>query len=129
MGSFYSQFWPSVAAAACLAIVSASGASARPRVWLLLASSLILVALALYVPSLLGRAAEPRNNILARDIVASVTLAAAAPAWAAWAAFVLHSQGFGPIRRALTSLALSLLLLAASPIILLVVHCTSGDCL
>jgi hypothetical protein len=129
MGAFYLQFWPSFAAAACLAVFSAWGASAQPRYWVLLAGFLIIVALALYVPSLLGRAAEPRNNILGRDIVASVALAAAAPAWAAWAAFALHSQGFGPIRRAVTSLAMSLLLLAASPIIVLLVHCTSGDCL
>jgi hypothetical protein len=67
------------------------------------------------------------NNMLSRDLVAVLVLVALAP--------VLAATGAAPCRaragwlRFTVSLSCGLVPLLAGPFILLMVHCTSGDCL
>jgi len=129
MISFYAQFWPAVAAVAVLAALSASRLATDSARWKLVSALVIAAGVALYAPSLLLRGADPRNNLLIRDLVAALLLAAGGPALAAWSAHRLQRRGIGPTWRAMTCLVLGLLWVAASPFVLLFAHCTSGDCL
>jgi hypothetical protein len=129
MGLYYLEFWPSAAAALCLALLGATGMPARARTWSLVTIGVISAALTLYIPPLLERASDPVHNMLVRDILASVAIASAAPAFGAWVSFSLQSRRGRPVVRALSSLGVSILVLAAAPVVLLFAHCTSGDCL
>jgi hypothetical protein len=101
----------------------------RPRSWIVLSILVIVAVLAVYTPSLLARAADPKHGIFGRDVAASLLWAAAVPAVGAWVAFQLRARGVRGAAGVVSSFAVSLLLLAASPLVLLFVHCTSGDCL
>jgi hypothetical protein len=101
----------------------------RPGSWIVLSILVIAAVLAVYTPSLLVRAADPKHGIFGRDVAASLLGAAAVPAVGAWVAFQLRARGVRGAAGVVSSFAVSLLLLAASPLVLLFVHCTSGDCL
>jgi hypothetical protein len=124
--SFYLQCWPFAAAALCLAALSMSTVIASPRRWTVISVVVIAAALAIYVPPLLAKAADPGNNILARDVAAFLLWATGAPAMGARVAFLFQANG--ALGRVL-GLAMSLLWLAVTPFVVLFVHCTSGDCL
>jgi predicted lysophospholipase L1 biosynthesis ABC-type transport system permease subunit len=75
----------------------------------------------------LGYTPLPPFNRLVRDVVAAVVLATIAPsAAAAVAAKMTRVQ---PLWRVSIGLGVGLLSIGLSPFILLLVHCTSGDCL
>jgi len=126
---FYASFWPPVAATLVLAIASATPIVHRTRPWVVLAGIGIGVALLLYVPRLLRTAASPINNVLTRDVVASLVLALAIPSLIAWLGWVLVTRGTPGKVRCLAALAATLATWSLGPWVVLLVHCTSGDCL
>jgi hypothetical protein len=125
----YLQFWPSAVAAAVLAVAGLTPLLDRPRAWLVLSGFVITVALALYLPTLLKAYATPSNNLLPRDVVAAVVLAGAAPVLASWTAVRFGRGATRTWAFVLGPLTVAALCLAATPFLVGVVHCTSGDCL
>lgn len=121
-------FWPSALAVLLVAGASVTAWGRRPRRLVCLSLALAVVDLAWYVGVLRGHAAESVSTVLARDIVAEVLIGAAAPLLAAGAARVVSpraAQKWAGVAAALVGIAWVL----AGPLLLLVVHCTSGDCL
>lgn len=82
-----------------------------------------------YLPLLLGFAGDPYNNVLGRDVAASVVIAVALPLLAGAIGWQLIRLDAHPTFRMLVPLCVGLALLVMSPIAILAVHCTSGDCL
>ena len=74
-------------------------------------------------------AKQPSNNLLVRDVVGWVVLAGIAPLLtAAVARSIVRSTDRIWIRTAATWLVAALLA-GGAPCVMLIVHCTSGDCL
>lgn len=121
-------FWPSALAVLVVAGASVTVWARRPRRMATLSLVITVAVLAWYVGMLHGHAAESASNVLARDIVGELLIGAAAPLLAAGAAGAVPSRTarvWAGVAAALVGIAWVL----ASPVLLLVIHCTSGDCL
>ncbi len=117
------EFWPVTIAV----LVVAAAMAHRPST---LRSSRGLVVIAAIVGSAVGAlviSLSQDSSPLIRDVVAAVVVALLAPGTAAALGALL---GAGPTAaRFFGASVAGLLLLCASPLFLLLVHCTSGDCL
>lgn len=69
------------------------------------------------------------TSVLVRDVVALAIIAVGLTHQAAWLASFLIRRGYGPAFRAVCSAIITLLLTMPVPFVVLLVHCTSGDCL
>ena len=116
-------FWPSLCAVAAIAI-----ANARPfRLQHRFSATAVVFALAASTALALHAAADPINNRLGRDTVAFVLIGTLAPTTAGLVAFIARRNSAW--LRGIAPLLAGILPLASSPLVLLLVHCTSGDCL
>jgi hypothetical protein len=99
----------------------------RKRQFCALALVLAIAAGLLNVAVELGHRSSPSNNILYRDIFTTAVLAFACPlAMAAAAAVFAHRSVLARIAAAATVVAAFVF---ATPFLVLIAHCTSGDCL
>lgn len=121
------SFWPAVLAVFVLVVAGSRCSSASPRTRGALAVSSIAFSLCACLVIALREAAIPANNRLTRDVVAFVLIGGIAPSLACLGAG-WHRLSAAWLR-VMVSLAMGMLPLLASPAILLLVHCTSGDCL
>ncbi len=116
-------YWPIVAAVFVVAATTAF----RSRAIRIYRYAVIGIALAL---SCIGTAVILRaapDSVLTRDAVATIAVALFAPTASAAVGRLLGTwSAWG---RCLASLLAGLLLVCASPLFILIVHCTSGDCL
>ena len=118
-------FWPSV-----LAVIVVAGIGTKDRVpgsrWRL-AFVVAAVAGVMCLAIAMWEATDPIQNLLVRDIAARAIFGAAAPLVAA-SAVRLVSGGPAWLRGGV-GLVSGLAVLGISTVVLLLVHCTSGDCL
>lgn len=125
----YLSLWPIAASCTLLGLLSASSIVHRRRTWWTLTFAAVALSLALYVPWMSVEASDPKNNWLSRDIAGAIIFAAGLPLIAGWLGMRLAAAGTIPLLRSLGVLAIIGILLGASPMYFLLVHCTSGDCL
>src|SRR5690349_9309879 len=121
-------FWPSALAVFVVACASISTWSRRPGRMAALSLALAGTLVVPYGWMIFGLATEPHSNILVRDIVGLLILGPAAPLIAASTAALVRR-----ITRGWTVGAAAMLVgmawVLSSPLLLLAVHCSSGDCL
>lgn len=116
-------FWPSVVAVLAVGLSSARfSASLRPVFAVAVGACFIA-----YLALSLHQALDPTNNRLVRDAVAFVTIGVISPG-AAYGAALLCRPRVAWVR-ATAPVVLGLIPILASPLALLLVHCSSGDCL
>ena len=121
------QFWPAVVAVLLLVascVRSPSGSAAYTRNFALI---LIMGSFAVCLALAVVEASDPKHNILIRDIAARAMIGLFIPALAVATLHLFRRSS--STRRALLALVASGILLLTSPLILIFVHCTSGDCL
>jgi len=121
-------FWPSALAVLVVAYASITTWGRRPgrmaALSLALAGTLVLP----YGWMIYGLATEPHSNILHRDIVGVLILGSAAPLIAAATAAIVRRIARGwTVGTAAVLVGMAWVL--GSPLVLLAVHCSSGDCL
>lgn len=126
---YYLRFWPVVAAIVLIAASSLTHAVESKVTWYTLSLVIVTAELAVYVPMQLALAANPLHNVITRDLVAIVALAVVLPAFTSGVSNYLWRRHLRtPLRIAAVTIP-PMVVLAASPLLLLMVHCTSGDCL
>jgi hypothetical protein len=119
--------WPAVLAVALIAAIGARADGSSSGRWRGIARLAVLFSLVTCLFLALREAAIPVNNRLTRDIVAFAVIGFVGPAISYVCAF---ARGEAPTwLRAALSLIAGFVPLVISPLMLLFVHCTSGDCL
>lgn len=99
----------------------------RTRQFWALALGLAVAAGTLNVAIELARQSDASNNLLDRDIVATAVLAFACPVVSA--AFAVAFLQKSSMARAAVATAVVAAFAWVAPIVVLIAHCTSGDCL
>lgn len=118
-----SGFWPAI-----LAVLTIAALSIRlPAHTRLVFLGVSLLSLSLSLGIALRDADDPFRNILMRDVAAVAVLSLLAPV-AAYLAVLLLRGNRGWVRAA-AAIAAGMAPIVSSPIVLLLVHCSSGDCL
>jgi hypothetical protein len=119
--------WPSVVAVIVVASAAFSTAPSHASRRKLITGVAISLSGLSSLAIALHDAGNPVNNLLTRDIVAIAFLGLTAPAVTAlMARFLGHS--FAPFRLSVSAIV-GFAVISISPVLLLLVHCTSGDCL
>jgi hypothetical protein len=123
------NFWPSALATVIVACASATTWARKQRRAAGLAVVLAVAVAASYAWLLHDQIADPRSNLLARDVAGWLVVGAATPLLSASAGVIVRPH----VRHGWAAGTISGLVGAAwvlaSPLILLYVHCSSGDCL
>lgn len=99
----------------------------RRKLWWALALCLAVAAAALNVAIELVHQSDPSENILNRDIAAIVVLAIVCPIVSA--CFAVRFAQKSTLTRAAIATAVVAVFVLVAPLLVLVAHCTSGDCL
>jgi len=121
--------WPLVVAGSVLAILSATARIDQSQQWWRVSFSAVLCSALATALLVMLVARDPVNNVLGRDIVATLVLGATLPFAYATIGWFTHRRW---ANRALTVVSIVAALVASMPLwffIILSVHCSSGDCL
>jgi len=119
--------WPVILSSIIIAVLAITVLPCPPRRWWKI---VFPVSLGLCLASGIAEAyaiMHPINNILIRDAITVVLLSGASVLLSAVATRALYR--FSLLSAVLASLVVSLGITLAMPLLLLLVHCTSGDCL
>src|SRR5262245_51059311 len=127
--AWYLDLWPVALLSGVLVAASVTPVISRWQIWILLSLVAAGLSSALVAPVVLARAANPFHNMLERDVIAILILAAGVPFLVGCVALALTRRHMRLVYRLLIACTVGFLGLAASPIYALFVHCTSGDCL
>jgi len=121
------QFWPAIISVLLISGISCAAGEPLLKELRLITGIAIIVSGVAGLLTSLYHASDPQHNLLVRDIVAFSLISLAAPVLTdRTARLLVRSITF--IRFIVPAFA-GLLLLSTSPLILLLVHCSSGDCL
>jgi hypothetical protein len=129
MFRYYLRLWPIALGVLLISSLTLSVVPKARANWTRTTRWITAAVAAAYLPLILGFAANPYNNVLGRDVVASLVIAVALPLLTGAIGWQLIRLGAHPVLRILVPLCIALPLLAVSPIAILLVHCTSLDCL
>jgi hypothetical protein len=125
--SALASYWFAVLAIAIVAALTFPSPGTRLARWRLLTGTTVILSGLAALIVVLHEARSPVNNLLTRDVVGFTLIALLAPAISATTAHLL--DGSHKAVRFSVSILAGVVLLAFSSIVLLMVHCTSGDCL
>ena len=125
--AWYLDLWPIALLSAVVIVASLTSVVQRKEVWIGVSLAAGALSLALVAPTVLARWSNPFHNVLLRDVVALLVLAAGIPLLVSGTAFALADRHLA--YRLLIPLIVSVACIAGSFLLLLLVHCTSGDCL
>jgi hypothetical protein len=99
------------------------------RRWWKAATSITAVTVIISTVTTIVWASEPANNVLGRDVIGIIVLAAAIPLISAGVARITARLFAGNLVTSWCCLVASATCLLSSPLVLIAIHCTSGDCL
>ena len=122
-----SLFWPALVAVLLVGYIMSKNIESRTKKWRFIAGIAIVISGITGLALGLYEASNPKNNRLIQDVISYALISFSAPALAALTANLMARSG--AISRFLFSTLAGTLLIFASPVILLLVHCSSGDCL
>jgi hypothetical protein len=123
------SFWPSALAVLIVVCAGASAGAQNQRRTAVLAAVLAVAVAATYGWLIHDQVADPRSNLLVRDVAGRLLVGAAAPLLTVLAAAIVRPRAArGWITEAVSTLVGAVWVLT-SPLILLYIHCSSGDCL
>ena len=120
---------PTLAAALAVAVLSGTHLPRSRWAWRATVGAAAVVAVLMEVPVLRAEAAVPAAHVLARDVVASLAFHAGLVLVTAAVAARGTARGWPPSGRMGAGALTALVIAAIGPLVLLIVHCTSGDCL
>ena len=119
-------FWPAILA---MLVIFAVSVARDNRLYrhrrAVVGAALAFSAVACFATAMLDSSSG--NNLLVRDVVAGVFVGILAPLTTAVSLHLLSR--IDPLLRVFLSVLFGLAILVVSPLLLLFVHCTSGDCL
>jgi len=125
--AWYLDLWPIALLSAVVIVASLTSLIQRKEVWIGVSLAAGALSLALVAPTVLARWSNPFHNVLVRDVVAILVLAACIPLLASGTSFALADRQLA--YRLLVPLIVSVVCIAGSFVLVVIVHCTSGDCL
>ncbi len=125
--AWYLDLWPIALLSAVVIVASLTSVVQRKEVWIGVSLAAGALSLALVAPTVLARWSNPFHNVLLRDVVALLVLAAGIPLLVSGTSFALADRHLA--YRLLIPLIVSVVCIAGSLLFVLLVHCTSGDCL
>lgn len=129
LARYYLGLWPIILGIVAISALTVTRRPENGHTWVRLTNWISALSALVYLPLLLNEAADPLNSIIGRDIAGALIVAVGLPKLTGVVSWPLIRSGARAPIRVLIPLCLALALLAASPIALLLVHCTSGDCL
>jgi len=112
-----------------VAVLTPTAFAGASRKWWRFVVLVSVVAFAANLAVSLSEASKPANNILTRDVVAWVILAGGSPLLVAAASRSVAIRTDGVWFRTGAAVLTLVVLAWATPLVMLLVHCTSGDCL
>ncbi len=127
--ALYLDFWPVAVASAVVVAASLTSAIRRKAIWIPLSLAAAGCSLAFVAPVIAAHAANPFRNMLQRDVVAALVLAAGVPLLVSLVAFLMSGRGVALLYRVIVPCVIAVVCIGTSPLYLLFVHCTSGDCI
>jgi hypothetical protein len=127
IGASLVAFWPAVLAILAITTSGARAYDVSSGPWHSIGRLAVLLSGFACLVLALREASIPVYNRLTRDVVAFALIGFVGPAIAY--AFAFARRTFPLWMRMLLSLVAGIVPLVISPLLLLVVHCTSGDCL
>jgi hypothetical protein len=126
---FFIWFGITMVAGMVVVALSATVSVRSPVYWWKRIAGICLVALLVgSVPAVI-HAREPKNNRLVRDVVTEIALSALVPGVVALAARFTARSFTSRVATTAVAAAVLVCLFVATPFLLLLAHCTSGDCL
>jgi len=125
--AWYFDLWPIALLSAVVVVASLTSVFQRKEVWIGISIAAGALSLALVAPTVLARWSNPFHNVLVRDVVALLVLAAGIPLLVSGTAVGLADRHLA--YRLFIPFIVSVVCIAGSFLLLLLVHCTSGDCL
>jgi chromate transport protein ChrA len=123
------NFWPSALAVVIAVCVSASTRIRERRRAAILAVVLAVAVTAVYGWILRDQVTDPRSNILGRDVAGRLLIGAAAPLLTVFVAAFARFRGVHVWVAEVISGLVGAVWILVGPLILLYIHCSSGDCL
>ena len=123
----FGHFWPALLAIVVVAVIGATSVFRDVRSFWFATAGIVTVTGGVCLAIALREASNPLANRLTRDVVAFALLGAIAPLLvSATSRFFFRRDVW---LRTSASLLVGLVPIYLSPLILLAVHCSSGDCL